>query len=972
MVSDRFFSLIVKAIGFSPITDIRRFVHDYLLDPVRIDIGAMRRNLQHYQELEHMAATAREKVSELQAILELHDRILHDRRAVEVQECLIRRAAQEAAAMALDEAHRTLGATEADQGRVAQAIESTSRDIDALRGRQDTLRRARDADQAYQLLRELGLREEALTRELSRARGDVEQARRAATAGEGLVAAVRAAADLLEADGREAGEPDEGDPTVRGRRQDPLAAASALFTDLARLADDPAGASRGGDEQEWRRRLAAARSTIAGIADRVARRVWETQRLRDELSTRQQELRTELERLRAGERSYPPEVTALRDLLARHLAESDPAAAAPRILCELLEIPDEAWQDAIEGFLDRRRFDLIVDPPRFADCLRLYERHRSARDIHGVGLVDSEGAESSAGRRLPGSLAEEVHTDCPWARGYVDLLLGDLMKCEGETELNRHRRAITRTCMTYVRNAARRIDPRIHETPFIGSRAVPRQIERATQALRETEARIDDLERRLESLSPVHSRLAEHERLFARLEDSLASLWRVHPLQEELKGLAEQKAGIDRSALARLEGELNTVDARLEELQRRSDELREESGRLRQQRRQDEERVAGRRREGEQAEVGLAQAEQDWPQAFAAAADRYPGERARLSPPQIVANFRANQATLHSRIEGRRDELVNLQGAYNVRHQFDGRLSPDSAADYLAEHHKLTDSELPDYEQRISRALKAAEQEFQEHFVHKLREAITNARQEFDYVNAALREITNARQEFDYVNAALREVWFGRDRYQFLVTKSAEFAEYYDMVNDPMLLQEGYSLFSEAFSERHRQVIEDLFQQVAAAGAPAVDSVVSRLTDYRNYLDYDIRVTGRGGETQLLSKVAREKSGGETQTPYYVAIVASFARLYRLKEDHDTIRLVMFDEAFNRMDWEHIETSLEFLAQFDLQVLLAATTDRCEVIQPHVDTVLLVQRDGRTGIVDPFVFDRRGGPDDASVRDNNA
>ena len=34
------------------------------------------------------------------------------------------------------------------------------------------------------------------------------------------------------------------------------------------------------------------------------------------------------------------------------------------------------------------------------------------------------------------------------------------------------------------------------------------------------------------------------------------------------------------------------------------------------------------------------------------------------------------------------------------------------------------------------------------------------------------------------------------------------------------------------------------------------------------------------GETMLYSKVFREKSGGETQVPFYVAIIASFVRIY--------------------------------------------------------------------------------------------
>jgi uncharacterized protein YPO0396 len=85
------------------------------------------------------------------------------------------------------------------------------------------------------------------------------------------------------------------------------------------------------------------------------------------------------------------------------------------------------------------------------------------------------------------------------------------------------------------------------------------------------------------------------------------------------------------------------------------------------------------------------------------------------------------------------------------------------------------------------------------------------------------------------------------------------------------------------------------------------------ICDYRTYFQYDIKIratdtidqsTGKTMDSSL-SKVLREKSGGETQTPYYVTITASFYRFFKARPE-ETIHLVMFDEAFNRMDDERI------------------------------------------------------------------
>ena len=67
-------------------------------------------------------------------------------------------------------------------------------------------------------------------------------------------------------------------------------------------------------------------------------------------------------------------------------------------------------------------------------------------------------------------------------------------------------------------------------------------------------------------------------------------------------------------------------------------------------------------------------------------------------------------------------------------------------------------------------------------------------------------------------------------------------------------------------------------------------------------MDYDIKITHEDCTYSLYSKVCEEKSGGETQTPFYVTVAASFVQLYNNNIGGEAIGLVMFDEAFNNMD----------------------------------------------------------------------
>ena len=102
------------------------------------------------------------------------------------------------------------------------------------------------------------------------------------------------------------------------------------------------------------------------------------------------------------------------------------------------------------------------------------------------------------------------------------------------------------------------------------------------------------------------------------------------------------------------------------------------------------------------------------------------------------------------------------------------------------------------------------------------------------------------------------------------------------------------------------------------------------------------------------SKVAREKSGGETQTPFYITVAASFMQLYRNSIGGDSVGLVLMDEAFNNMDDERIQGVLSFMRSADLQLLISAPPEKIQYIGPAMDKVLLVLTDGNQSYVEDF------------------
>jgi uncharacterized protein YPO0396 len=217
--------------------------------------------------------------------------------------------------------------------------------------------------------------------------------------------------------------------------------------------------------------------------------------------------------------------------------------------------------------------------------------------------------------------------------------------------------------------------------------------------------------------------------------------------------------------------------------------------------------------------------------------------------------------------------------------------------------------------------------------------------------------------QIDNINRAIAGSHFGEDIYRFRIIPKPEYKRYYDMIIDPMLLEGGYNLLSEQFNSKYKDELADLFAVITDEGASAkarehddYEKRVKAFTDYRTYLSFDLEVIDRDGETQRLSRTFGKKSGGETQTPFYIAVLASFAQLYRIGRDKTaaTSRLIIFDEAFSKMDGERIVRSIELLRDLDFQAIISAPPDKIGDIATLVDRNLCVLRDRRRACVKSF------------------
>jgi len=94
---------------------------------------------------------------------------------------------------------------------------------------------------------------------------------------------------------------------------------------------------------------------------------------------------------------------------------------------------------------------------------------------------------------------------------------------------------------------------------------------------------------------------------------------------------------------------------------------------------------------------------------------------------------------------------------------------------------------------------------------------------------------------------------------------------------------------------------------------------------YRNYHDYDMHVSDPRDPDGRPSSVDRHSgkfSGGENQSPYFIAILACYLRAYHRYEKRrkdPSLALVPIDEAFSKLSGERIKDCIDALKALDLQ-----------------------------------------------------
>jgi uncharacterized protein YPO0396 len=535
-----------------------------------------------------------------------------------------------------------------------------------------------------------------------------------------------------------------------------------------------------------------------------------------------------------------------------------------------------------------------------------------------------------------GSLAAVVTSKNKYAKRYINMILGKVVMCDNYQDLKKYKTSITRKCMKYQNHVANAIKPSIFETPYIGQNAVRVQLEQAQQKSLKLQEQLKELDDRMEMLCSVLEPLStEHD---MDIKYRIPVLTELHQLGMEIRKCRENIKTLEKnSGMIMKQVQLEALERQLQELAASLDMLNRRVGNT-------EEHIENIKQQIAEKQVDHTSHKDLYMDSGRQAGDYLPlwnQEYEKQTGDKSFSQFKDNYARTKkanlTKMDKWVDHMKDTMMEYKTAHDFGAPAAMEGYPDFEQEYLKLKNSQLLQYEEKVESARQSAEEEFREQFLSKLQE-----------------NMKTAQGEFKDLNKALNDIVFSNEKYEFLFMPSKRYRQYYEMIMDDFNAMQGESIFSGIFHENHKAVIEELFERLALDNDNSAKAL-DEFTDYRTYMDYDIRIIHSDGTYSLYSKVCEEKSGGETQTPFYVTVAASFVQLYKNNIGGESVGLVFFDEAFNNMDDERIGGVLEFLRRLPLQILIAAPPDKIQYISPFVEETLLIMTDEKTSYAERYV-----------------
>ncbi|KNY29669.1 ATP-binding protein [Pseudobacteroides cellulosolvens] len=928
---DNYFSLLKKAVSFSPIVDIEEFITSNICDAKdNVDITAMQENLRHYRKLEQEANLMKSRITDLENISRNYKALQDERQKLDIYQYLIDRSELEKNLLEINKIKDNIENLENQYAEKAGNQAKLAAEIMEKSTSRDSLIEQRGKDNLYQNQQALESEKKTIEEKIRSFESTInELVNRFHIYGLNWSSAAEDTENLIGHVGRLSNK-----DSINDELNELYTSLTSFKHGIGKLLDirDYNLSSLSSDQYHKLMESGDSfKTSLSNLGHMLSK-------LLDSKSLVLKECEEKIIALKRNIKPFDRTVQTLKEELQLRLSLKYKKDIAVNILADLLEIPDARWVNTIEGYMNRQKQYILVAPEYYPEALKCYEQIKLDKGIYDIGLIDGEKALSSNPVCLKGSLAEEVFTDDPYARAYVDFLLGRVIKCDSVTDLRKNDRSVTDTGMLYQGYVASQISPSLWQKPLIGKKSIQEQIARLELEKNELEEDYKlikssfDMFKKIRHIDTMNQNEAQDND--RKLQESMA----IPNLQSRKQEILDKLSQLDLAWIHDISNEINALGIEIEELKSLERDCISKCGVLKE--RIDNLRDVQLPNEIAQSEIKNKQITANYSKEWISETGepRFIEELSnKKNPNSIIADHRSSLGARRNQLEKHLELLLNLRSEYNRKYGYSYDIGARDNQKYDKTLLELREEKLPQYLEKITGAKSMAYEQFVSHFLAELKANI-------DDVTERIAELNNS----------LKKHRWGSEQFSFSVVPNPDYKPFYDMITDPMLMS-GYNITSHVFIEKHGPVIDELFSKIMDYGSGMdadsrleMEKNIKLYTDYKTYLRFDMYSYDQDNNRQRLSKTLLKKSGGETQTPFYIAMLASFAQLYHVNDRNwNCIRLIIFDEAFSKMDGERIRESILLLRSIGFQCILSAPPEKIGDIAPLVDRNIVAIKKGR-------------------------
>ncbi len=648
------------------------------------------------------------------------------------------------------------------------------------------------------------------------------------------------------------------------------------------------------------------------------------------VNQRMEELEEKIKRLQANIMVFPKETERARQIIQEELERKE-IHTEVKIFAELVqEILDPEWRAAIETFLGRKRFYLIVDGKYCHEALEILQR----RKIHDANVVVTDKLPDVG--ETPGSAAEILTIPNIYARRYANYLLNGIHLCDSLRELHNYPKGgLMRNGMLAKGYTVAYMN--IEKTDFcLGQDAIKCQLQKAASekqdllkerqsfqkqkdhiykrrvALKQIDWRTENYHfnaaAALESAEEQKKRISDNIEKISKAPDFMTVLQEQENAEREMKKL--------RDARDVLIGDIKGCE---KDEQAGLDILKSLSG-----------------------EIDVAKQEYSAKcikhlELKAPMLKEYERQRAKRDAWLVITEKTVRN--LKGEVEDCARVMETAQLEYCKLAEIDiNKRGVPYIPFFRKEYKDIANIKIEDARQRLEEQSAKLESAFMNDFVAEMNETIRDAKEEITAINRELKQLP-----------------FGSDTYKFVMKEKPDREIFFRICRK----LENYMDTPEVYmnSAREDEEMERDIQEFMGIILDEEDE--SEYTDYRKYFVYDMEIVSKQGENEIVSDLSKKQgsaSNGEKQTPYFIILAASLLQCY--PRQTCCARLAFIDEAFSALSRERIEQMVKYLSDNHFQVFYAAPPEKISSIGTHIESTISLVMTGRyTNAVEGLVKD---------------